>query len=178
MPDDRPRRQPPHQPTRIDDAMSEAIAAGHFDDLALAGKPLPNLGTGRLRDDWWLQQLVEREELTGLAPPALALKAEDRELDATLDREFREAEVRRIVDDFNARVRRARMQLMGGPPVVTRTRDADDEVRRWRARREERAAAALAERERADVAAAAATPTRRRWPWSRRPADGGSTPRG
>ncbi|WP_175984925.1 hypothetical protein [Microbacterium tenebrionis] len=34
----------------------------------------------------------------------------------------------------------ARRQLLGGPPVVTKTRDVDAEARRWRERRATRAA--------------------------------------
>jgi len=56
-------------------------------------------------------------------------------MDETLDRESDEAGVRRVVEDFNARVVDARRQLTGGPPVVTPTRDVDAEVRRWRERR-------------------------------------------
>jgi hypothetical protein len=52
--------------------------------------------------------------------------------------------VRDMVGDFNARVIDARRQLQGGPPVVTKTRDADAEVQRWR---ERRAAADAAEPE-------------------------------
>jgi hypothetical protein len=46
--------------------------------------------------------------------------------------------VRRTVEDFNKRVVEARRQLQGGPPVVTKTRDVDEEVERWRGRLRER----------------------------------------
>ena len=47
----------------------------------------------------------------------------------------REDDVREAVEDFNRRVIEARRQLLGGPPVVTPTRDVDAEVRAWRERR-------------------------------------------
>ena len=55
-----------------------------------------------------------------------------------------QAAVRAHVDDYNSRIVEARRQLTGGPPVVTPTRDVDDELRRWRERREERRAARAA----------------------------------
>jgi hypothetical protein len=113
-----------------------AMERGDFDDLPGAGKPL------RLPDqhdpDWWVKRLIEREKLTGVAPPAIALRREDTELDATLDREGSDEGVRRVVADFNRRVVEARRQLQGGPPVVTPLRDAEAEVAAWRTRREER----------------------------------------
>ncbi len=63
--------------------------------------------------------------------------------------------MREFVEDFNRRVIEARRQLLGGPPVVTPTRDVDAEVRAWRARRAERMAQA-ASSERDDRTAAAA----------------------
>jgi hypothetical protein len=145
--------------------LRRAIERGEFENLPGAGKPL------RLPDqhdpDWWVKRLIERERISGVAPPAIALRGEDAELDATLDREWAEEGVRRLVEDFNRRVVEARRQLTGGPPVVTRLRDVDVEVDRWRARREEaRAAAREAARRRA--AEEAAAPRRPRDPWWRR----------
>jgi hypothetical protein len=115
-------------------AIQQAQRRGDFDDLPGAGKPL----TG-LRDihdpDWWIRRKIEREQLTGLGPPALTLRVESAALPGRLDALFREDEVRAVVEDFNARVIEARRQLLGGPPVVTPTRDVEDEVRAWRERR-------------------------------------------
>jgi Domain of unknown function (DUF1992) len=133
-----------HQAKWVDLQIRQAVERGEFDNLPGAGKPL------RLPDrhdpDWWVKQLIEREHITGVAPAAITLRHEDAELDATLDREATESEVRRTVDDFNRRVIEARRQLTGGPPVVTPTRDPDAEVEAWRARRAERRAAAAAPR--------------------------------
>ncbi|MBD5784579.1 DUF1992 domain-containing protein [Cellulosimicrobium terreum] len=130
-----PRRVRPEDRARyVDTVIDQAIRRGEFDDLPLAGKPIPGL-TGTHDPDWWLKGVIEREQITGLGPPAMLLKAEDRRLDDRLDRELDETSVREILDDFNARVVDARRQLLGGPPVVTPTRDVEREVARWRARR-------------------------------------------
>ena len=125
-------------------AIDVAVARGDFDDLPLAGKPLPGLAGDTVDPDWWIRGLIEREGLTGLAPPALALRTEHAEFDDTLDALGTETAVRAHVDDYNRRIVEARRQLTGGPPVVTPVREVDDEVRRWHERREARRAAARA----------------------------------
>lgn len=138
----------------VEMAIQQAIRRGEFDDLPGAGKPLPDLG--RAHDpDWWIRQKIEREQLTGLGPPALTLRVEDAELEGRLDALAREEDVREMLEDFNRRVRYARMQLLGGPPVVTALRDVDAEVAAWRARRDART-----------PPSPPATPPRRRW-WRR-----------
>ena len=93
----------------------------------------------KLRDshdpDWWLKGLIEREKIRGVLPPALALRKEAVAMEAELDKERSEAGVRRMLEDFNARVVEARRQLTGGPPVVTPTFDVEEAVHSWRARR-------------------------------------------
>lgn len=125
---------------RAEYLVRDAMARGEFDNLKYAGKPIPGLG-GTYDPDWWIKGLIQREHLSGLGPKALLLRVEDAEMDGRLDTLFTEREVRAAVEDFNARVIDARRQLEGGPPVITKTRDVDGEVRRWRERREERAAA-------------------------------------
>jgi hypothetical protein len=110
------------------------MARGDFDNLPGAGKPIKGLGTQH-DPDWWVKKLIEREQITGVLPPALALRKEDAELDATLDRESAERVVRELLEDFNKRIVEARRQLQGGPPVITKTRDVGAEVAAWRARR-------------------------------------------
>ncbi|ERK70940.1 hypothetical protein N136_02717, partial [Leifsonia aquatica ATCC 14665] len=110
----------------IENAIQQAIRRGDFDDLPGAGKPLPGL-TGTHDPDWWIRRKIEREQLTGLGPPALTLRTEDKEFADRLDRLASERTVREHVEDFNRRVREARRQLQGGPPVVTPMRDADVE---------------------------------------------------
>jgi hypothetical protein len=158
----------------VDMQIRQAVERGEFDDLPGAGKPI--VGLDRNDPDWWLRSLVEREQLSGLLPPALELRNEDARLHEVLDRESAESRVRELVADFNRRVVDARRQLLGGPPVITPTRDADDEVQAWhdrrlaraRARREQLAAERAAEPEtaaRSEVRSRRRGPRGRRWAW-------------
>jgi hypothetical protein len=144
----------------IENAIQQAIRRGEFDDLPGAGKPLPGL-TGTHDPDWWIRRKIEREQLTGLGPPALTLRTEHAEFEAKLDRHASERAVREQVADFNRRVVEARRQLQGGPPVVTPTRDAEEEVARWAERRAARLREAEATR-RAEAEAMAALSRRER----------------
>jgi hypothetical protein len=152
------------QRRKIDDGaraeflIRDAMAHGKFDHLKYAGKPIPGLGDG-YDPDWWVKGLIQREHITGLGPKAILLRSEDAGLDARLDAQHSEKQVREMVNDFNARVIDARRQLQGGPPVTTKTRDADVEVERWHERRSAAAAAA--------AAAAEPEPETKR-PWWRR----------
>jgi len=130
-------RRMEHQARWIDLEIQRAIERGEFDDLPGAGKPIPDLDTTH-DPDWWIKRLIEREQITGVLPPALALRGEDARLDDVLDAQRAERRVREIVEDFNARVVEARRQLLGGPPVITPTRDVENEVTRWRERRRRR----------------------------------------
>ncbi|MCT1396153.1 DUF1992 domain-containing protein [Microbacterium sp. p3-SID338] len=118
----------------VESAIQVAIRRGDFDDLPGAGKPLEGLGDHH-DPDWWIRRKIETEGLTGLGPPAILLRTEDRELDGQLDLLGRESDVRDVLEDFNRRVREARRQLQGGPPVVTPLRDVEAEVAAWRERR-------------------------------------------
>jgi Domain of unknown function (DUF1992) len=122
------------QSSWVDQQVRVAMAKGAFDNLPGAGKPIRGLG-GEHDPDWWVRKLIEREQITGVLPAALALRTEDAGLDAVLDRESAESVVRDLLEDFNRRIVEARRQLQGGPPVITRTRDVDAEVAAWRERR-------------------------------------------
>ncbi|MCW2850755.1 MAG: hypothetical protein JWM84_419 [Nocardioides sp.] len=149
-----------HQHTWVDQQIRIAMEKGQFDDLPGAGKPIKDLGASH-DPDWWLKKLVERERIAVL-PPSLQLRKDDAELDARLDELFAESEVRREVEDFNARVMRARYSPQDGqPPLVTMPRDVDETVAGWQQRREERRAARAAA-----AAAAPEPPAKRRW-WRR-----------
>jgi len=151
-----------HQSSWVEQQLRVAMERGDFDDLPGAGKPIEDLGVEH-DPDWWIKKLVERENIA-ILPPALALRKDDAELDARLDRTNVESEVRREVEDFNARVRKAIYTPPtgpSGPPVITQRRDVEAEVVAWRARREARI-----EAQRATRAAARAEPVKRRW-WRR-----------
>jgi hypothetical protein len=160
--DEAPAKRMEQQTLWVDMQVRRAMERGDFDDLPGAGKPIKGLGSTH-DPDWWVKNLVERERITGVLPPALALRKEDAELDGVLDRETTEDGVRRAVADFNRRVVEARRQLQGGPPVITPTREEEAEVAAWRARRVERR-----ERQRALLEATPApsgVPPRRRRRW-------------
>lgn len=152
-----------HQAVWVDMQVQQAIRRGDFDDLPGAGRPI--VGIDRPHDpDWWLKRLIERERITGVLPPALALRKEHAEMDATLDRIATPEGVRQAVADFNARIVDARRQLQGGPPVITPLRDADHEVEAWRARQDERIREQRQRLAEIRAAESAATPL----PWWRR----------
>jgi hypothetical protein len=163
-PADRGQVNPDQRAQAVEVAIQQAMRRGDFDDLPGAGRPLSDLGT--VRDpDWWIRRKIEREHLTGLGPPALTLRTEDARLDERLDELSTEDRVREVLDDFNHRVREARRQLLGGPPVITRPRDVEAELQAWRTRRIERRAArerALAEEREREAAALAAMTWRER----------------
>jgi hypothetical protein len=143
----------------VDLQIKQAMERGDFDDLPGAGKPIKNLGAQH-DPDWWVKQLIEREKITGVLPPALQLRKDDAELDARLDRHTAESEVRRELEEFNARVMKARYTPVDGPPLITMPRDVEAEVDAWRERR-------LARRRKAATPPATAQkpspPRRRRW---------------
>jgi hypothetical protein len=153
-----------HQSQWVDLQIKQAMERGEFDDLPGTGKPIEGLGATH-DPDWWIKGLIEREQVTGVLPPALQLRKDDAELDARLDRLAVESEVRAEVEEFNARVLRARYTPVDGPPLVTQPRDVDATVAAWRARRV--AAARAARAAAADVRRAPAAPhrttRRRRW---------------
>ncbi|HSS68963.1 MAG TPA: DUF1992 domain-containing protein [Nocardioidaceae bacterium] len=146
----------------VDAQIRMAMRRGEFDNLPGAGKPIKDIGDTH-DPEWLVKRLVEREKLSGLGPPAILLRKEDAALDDRLDQVSAEPEVRRILEDFNARVVNARRQLLGGPPVVTPTRDIEAEVEAWKARREERR-----RRRRATPPTPEPDPPRRRSRWWRR----------
>jgi hypothetical protein len=137
---EREKRRKVSDAARAEYLVRDAMAQGKFDNLKYAGKPIPGLGES-YDPDWWVKGLLQRENVHGLGPPAILLRTEDAELDATVDGQYTEQQVRDLLQDFNRRVIDARRQLQGGPPVITKTRDVEAEVERWRQRRASRAAA-------------------------------------
>ena len=138
---------------------------GEFDDLPGRGKPIDDLGAEH-DPDWWVKKLIEREQITGVLPPALALRKDDAELDGRLDKITTEREVRREVEDFNERVRKADLHPAhrpAAPPVITKRRDVEAEVEAWRERR-----TARVEAQRAALVAQQPEPRRRWWQRDRR----------
>ena len=122
------------QHTWVDLQVQQAMERGDFDDLPGAGKPIGDLGAQH-DPDWWVKQLIERERITGVLPAALQLRKDDAELDGRLDALASPTEVRGEVEDFNARVLRARYTPVDGPPLITMPRDVEETVAAWQERR-------------------------------------------
>ena len=125
--------------TWVEILVDQAVRRGDFDNLPLAGRPLPDLDFND--PDWWVKGMVRREGLSGegMIPEALQLRVEDERMHEHLDTLRNEYRVRDTLAEFNRRVVEARRQLAGGPPVVTPLRDIDAEVAGWHERRAERA---------------------------------------
>ncbi|KQR98998.1 molecular chaperone DnaJ [Williamsia sp. Leaf354] len=127
-------QQPSVPESRVDRLIREAHERGDFDDLPGLGKPLDLRG---LDDpDWWAKQKIRDEDLdsTTLLPAALQLRRERQEYPESL-RDIRDEEaVRRILVDFNRRVKRERLAPSLGPAsrIVVSTIDVEDMVERWR----------------------------------------------
>jgi hypothetical protein len=121
----------------VETSIQQAIRRGDFDDLPGAGKPLQGLNDAH-DPDWWIRRKIQTEKLSGLGPPALMLRVEHAEMSERLDALAREDDVREAVLDFNRRVIEARRQLLGGPPVVTPTLDAETVIAAWHERRASR----------------------------------------
>jgi len=145
-----------HQQTWVDLQIRQAIERGDFDDLPGAGKPIEGLGEEH-DPDWWIKRLIERENLVVL-PPSIQLRKDDAALDDLLDAQASERAARELVEEFNARVLRARYQVPVGPPLITQPRDVEETMTRWSARRTERLAS---------TPAPEPAPRERRW-WRRR----------
>ena len=112
----------------------EAIARGDFDDLPGAGKPL---ALGDPHDpDWWVKQLIEREQLSlvDALPPPIRLRREAELMPGSLVDLVTEAQVREHLADFNARVEQSWRSAGAGAmsPVVAHRVDVERVVQGWR----------------------------------------------
>lgn len=120
-----------------DRLIREAQERGEFDNLKGAGKPLPNLTGAGARD--WVTQWVQREDLSGILPPELALRKEADEIVNTCADLRTEEEVREVVAELNRRIREMRLRPPSGhqrgPESFLRTVSADRVVNEWRERR-------------------------------------------
>ncbi len=152
-----------HQPTWVDLQVRRAIERGDFDELPGRGRPIEGLGAEH-DPDWWLKGLVERERIVVL-PASVQLRKDDAALDGRLDALHSESEARREVEEFNARVLRARYRLPEGPPLITMPRDVEATLAAWRERRAAQARA----RQEARAVATPPPPPRTGWRrWRRR----------
>ncbi|MHC4224499.1 MAG: DnaJ family domain-containing protein [Planctomycetota bacterium] len=126
------RRKPPGVPweTWIDRQIREAEEAGEFDNLPGKGKPIE--GLDRPHDpEWWVKQLVRRENLS-ILPPALELRKAVEKALAEIADESSELKVRRLVAELNEQIRKLNASATTGPPTDIAPMDVERLVRRWR----------------------------------------------
>lgn len=117
----------------LDRQIREAQERGEFDNLPGMGKPLPD--RGELHDEeWWLKDLMRRENISGVLPTTLALRKEIEDLMETVSKKRTESSVRQLVTDLNERIRKAQRGPVDGPPVALNTFDVDEVIQTWRRR--------------------------------------------
>lgn len=117
----------------IDEQIRAAQAAGEFDGLEGAGKPIPGI-EAPYDPDWWAKKLLEREKVSVL-PPALEIRSKvARELNALLDL-AREDDVRARLLALNAEIAKANRTVAEGPATNLAPIDVDAAVQEWRCRR-------------------------------------------
>jgi hypothetical protein len=118
----------------VERQIREATERGEFDNLPGAGRPLPGLN-GRDDEDWWIKGFLEREKIPMPLPASLALRKEVTDLPETLAGVRDEAEVRRLVEDLNERIRDSHRRRIDGPALVLRPVDVEAAVEAWQIRR-------------------------------------------
>ncbi|MEW9549911.1 DUF1992 domain-containing protein [Nonomuraea sp. NPDC050783] len=115
----------------IDRQIREAEERGEFDGLPGAGKPLPGLDQP-YDEMWWIKQKVESEGLSMPLPPTLALRKDAEEALREARGARTEAEVRRVLEEINQRIREAIRTGLPGPPLNLMPFDIDRVVSEWR----------------------------------------------
>ena len=109
-----------------------AMEQGAFDNLPGAGKPLPI--DGSYDPDWWVKQLMQREQVSTMLPPSLELVRKVRAELVAINKLDDEASVRRRVDAINVEIAKINATVVEGPPTRVGMLDVDQVVERWRAR--------------------------------------------
>ena len=111
----------------IEAQISSAAAEGAFDNLPGAGKPL-----GQDFDpDWWLKQLMQREQVSTALPPSLELVRKARTELAAIQTLGDETAVRRRIAALNAEIAKLNATVVEGPPTRVAVLDIDQVVARW-----------------------------------------------
>ena len=125
-------RKPPGMSweTWIDAQIRVAREQGAFDNLPGAGKPLPNLGQED-DPDWWVKQLVRREQISILPPSLELLRKVETEL-AVIEKLHDEATIRCRLAALNVEIAKVNATLIEGPPTRLGALDVDQVVARWR----------------------------------------------
>lgn len=114
----------------IESQINEAAAAGAFDNLPGAGKPLPN-NKGQFDPDWWVKQYAEREGVSILPASLQLLRKVEKEL-ALIQKLGNEATVRARITALNDEIVKLNKTLVDGPPTSLSPFDVEDVVAHWR----------------------------------------------
>jgi hypothetical protein len=117
--------------TWIDRQVRAGMERGEFDDLPGHGKPIPDVD--RPHDElWWVKQKLAREGVSFL-PPTLEVRKELDDVRVAIAASTSEAEVRRLVEDINTKIRRVNSQATAGPPSTLVPLPVEQVVEAWRA---------------------------------------------
>src|SRR6516165_6994955 len=101
----------------IDAQIRVAREEGAFDNLPGAGKPLPNLDQ-EYDPDWWVKQLIKREQISMVPPSLELLRKVEKELAA--------------IEKLDDEIAKVNATVMEGPPTRLGNLDVDQIVARWR----------------------------------------------
>jgi hypothetical protein len=111
----------------IEAQIHHAMEEGAFDNLPGAGKPL-----GQDFDpDWWVKQLMQREQVSAALPPSLELVRKVRAELAAIQRLDDETTVRRQIAVLNAEIAKVNATVVEGPPTRVGMLDIDQVVAKW-----------------------------------------------
>jgi hypothetical protein len=116
--------------TWVEAQIRVAREQGAFDNLPGAGKPLPCLGQ-EYDPDWWVKQLVQREQIS-ILPPSLELLRKVEKGLAEIEKLPDEATVRHRVSALNFEIAKVNATVVEGPPTRLSALDVDQVVSRWR----------------------------------------------
>jgi hypothetical protein len=117
----------------VEKQIREAQQQGDFDDLLGKGKPISDLGRN-YDPNWWVKQLLQREQLS-LSSPALQIRAKvERELEK-IWRCVLEEDVRSRIEALNAEIAKVNRTSISGPPTSVAVIDVEAVVCEWRQRR-------------------------------------------
>ena len=114
----------------IDRQVRRAREQGAFDDLAGAGRPIPDLDKP-FDQQWWVKDKLRRENLSYMSP-SVALRKDAHDALRAAQNAASEAEVREIVADINATIREANRKGIRGPALMLVPYDVERVVRRWK----------------------------------------------
>jgi hypothetical protein len=108
---------------------------GEFDNLRGHGKPIADLHEPH-DELWWVKRKL-RDENVSFTPPALALRKDVEAAHERIAAQWSEAEVRRIVEELNARILEVNRTTTSGPSTSMVPLDVDEVVAGWRAARDD-----------------------------------------